>query len=586
MPSVILPTSTSTKRCAIYARKSSEHGLEQDFNSLEAQHELCSAYITSQKHRGWAEVDKVYIDAAQSGGSLDRPALQALLEDVEAGQVDIVVIYKLDRLSRSLLDFVRLMAVFDRNSASFVCITQNFDTGDSLGRLIMNILLTFAQFERELTGDRIRDKKQAMAARGFWTGGRPPFGYDYIDKQLQPNTIEAASVKFIYRRYLALRSIMAVWRECSARGIRSKPWVSHDGEVRGDQPIHRATVRSILCNPIYKGDIKNVDKTYPGQHPALVTKANWKKAAQLRLETHSKRNLQAPADLLPSVIYDCFGRRMSMVRKYRDGRCERHYYSDVTAWGRKHQVPRMRARAAELEKLVLAAISATLSDRKEVRAMLLTIGRRSSRLERIAAGCETASRRVTNGVFDQQIAIMAALVVRVELSTERLKIILRASELERFLEWDGFDFFAAEKRPKSAREITHLIDVPATGGRLSRRLRLPIGPRAANSPARPDPKLLLLMKQVRHAQRLVDTERLESVASLASRMSRNTGHFMKLLRLNYLAPDIVTAIFDGTQPASLTRRTLLDANLPTDWPMQRKLFGFPEQPPLQTSERY
>jgi DNA invertase Pin-like site-specific DNA recombinase len=574
------------KRCAIYARKSSEHGLEQDFNSLEAQRELCSAYITSQKHRGWIETDKVYVDAAQSGGTLDRPALQALLEDVEAGQVDIVLIYKLDRLSRSLLDFVRLMAVFDRNSASFVCITQNFDTGDSLGRLIMNILLTFAQFERELTGDRIRDKKQAMAAKGIWPGGNPPFGYDYIDKGLQPNRTESASVRFMYRRYLALGSIMAVWRECTAKGIRSKPRVTRDGEMRGDQPIHRATVRSILCNPIYRGDIKNLDNTYPGLHASLVTRAEWDKVARLRLETQSRRSLEAPADLLPSRIFDCFGRRMSMMRKYRDGRCERHNNSDVNAWGRDHQVPRMRARAGEFEKLVLASISAMLADRQQVRTMLLTAGRRSSRLEGIAAGCETASRRLLSNAFDQQVAILAAVIVRVELSTERVNILLRASELERFLQWDGFDFFARERLPKNARETTYLLDVPATAGRLSRRLRLPIGPRDKDSSARPDPKLLLLMRQARHAQRLVETERLQPVASLARRMSRNTGHFMKLIRLNYLAPDIVTAILDGTQPTNLTRRELLDANLPTDWPMQRKLFGFPEQPPLQTSERY
>jgi hypothetical protein len=178
------------------------------------------------------------------------------------------------------------------------------------------------------------------------------------------------------------------------------------------------------------------------------------------------------------------------------------------------------------------------------------------------------------------------LISRVELSTERVKIVLRVSELERLLLWDGLDFFAGEKSLKSRREPTHLLDVPAVAVRLSRRLRLPIGPRDENGEARPNQKLLLLLKQVRRAQRLVDSERLEPVSALAKRMSRSTGHFMKLLRLNYLAPDIVTSILDGRQPSNLTRRILIDANLPTDWAMQRKLFGFPEQPPMHTCEKY
>ena len=578
--------STLPRRCAIYARKSSQHGLEQDFNSLEAQKELCSAYILSQQHRGWTQIDRTYVDAAQSGGSLDRPALQRLLSDIEADLVDIVVIYKLDRLSRSLLDFVRLMAVLDRNSVSFVCITQNFDTGDSLGRLIMNVLLTFAQFERELTGDRIRDKRRVMASNGIWIGSHPPFGYDYVDKQLVPNECEAPAVRWMYERYNRCGSIGAVWRECASRGLLSKVRTSKDGEVTGGQPMHRASLRSILCNPVYMGDVTHLGSRYRGRHKPIVSKQLWEAVQRLRLETTARRNDEAPTDRLPSVIFDCYGRRMAMVRKYRNGGCERHYQSYPTAWGKLHRVPRMRAPAEELEKLTIAAISSMLLDREQMRSILLRGGRRECHLEMLSGGCEIASRRVSDASVPQQVAILHALIARLELSRVSLTAVLRVSELERFLTWDGLDFFSVAKPIKHRKERTHLLEVPAIAVRLSRKFRLPIEPRASDWQARPDRKLITLLQQVRRAQQLVDTQRTEPIAELAKRMSRGTGHFMKLLRLNYLAPDIVASILDGTQPDGLTRRELLDANLPMDWSIQRKLFRFPEQPPMQTSERY
>lgn len=574
------------RRCAIYARKSNEHGIEQDFNSLEAQAELCSAYITSQQHRGWAQIGKVYVDAAQSGGTIDRPALQELIADVEANQLDIVVIYKLDRLSRSLLDFVRLMAIFERNAVSFVCITQNFDTGDSLGRLIMNVLLTFAQFEREITGDRIRDKRRAMASKGIWVGSHAPYGYDYADKRLVPNEAEAANVRFMYRRYLALGSMLAVWRETLSKGILSKIRTSRDGEIIGGMPIHRASVRSILCNPVYMGDVTHLGSRHRGSHSPIVSKRLWNAVERRRLATISERRSDAPVDLLPSEIFDSFGRRMAMSRKYRNGGCERLYYSYPTTWGQTHRVPRMRSKANELESLVLAAIEAFLADRERIRSALLATGRRGANLEQASMGCEAASRRLGTALLDQKIAILAALIARVEISRDHLKIILRISEIERFLRWDGLAFFEAGRHPRRSRQPTHLLDVAASGVRLSRRLQLPVEPRDPTSNARPDRRLLLLLQQVRRAQQLIETEREEPVAALAKRMKRNTGHFMKLLRLNYLAPDIITSILDGRQPPKLNRRQLLDADFPTDWPTQRKLFGFPEQSPLETCERH
>jgi site-specific DNA recombinase len=576
---------TFTKRCAIYARKSIENGLERDFNSLEAQCALCSAYITSQQHRGWVEIEKPYIDAGQSGATIDRPGLQTLIADVEAGRIDIIVIYKLDRLSRSLLDFVRLIALLERNSVSFVCITQNFDTGDSLGRLIMNVLLTFAQFERELTSDRIRDKRRAMAMNGIWVGPHAPYGYDYVGKRLVANKTEAAHVRFMFNRYLELGSMSALWRECAAKNLLTKVRARRSGEVVGGLPVTRGSIRFILCNPVYKGMVVHRGTQFPGRHQPLVGERLWNAVEQLRLNNPSERSPLAPPDLLPPVVFDAFGRRMAMVRKYRGGACERYYYSYSTAWGRVHRVPRLRAHAGELEKLTIAALSAFYADREQVRSVLLVAGRRGCNLDRMTAGCERAARRVNELNADQLIEVLAAIVARAELTTDRVKLVLRVAELERFLTWDGLLLFTAQKSTDRS-EATHLLDVPASAVRLSRRLRLPIGPRDAGAAARPSRKLFSLIKRVRQAQHLVDTERDQEVAALAQRMSCSIGHFMKLLRLNYLAPDIVTAILDGTQPPALTRRTLIDANLPTDWPTQRKLFGFPEQPPLRTGERY
>lgn len=573
------------KRCAIYARKSQEPGFKQYLNSLEAQKEICSAYITSQAHRGWVATEKSYVDSAQSGGTLDRPALQELLADIEAGLLDIVVIYKLDRLSRSLLDFVRLMAVFDRNSVSFVCVTQNFDTGDSLGRLIMNVLLTFAQFERELSGDRIRDKRRILASNGFWIGSKPPFGYDYIDKHLVINADEAKIVRRLYQVYLRDRSIGAVWRYCDAKGIKSKVHVSRAGVVRGGMPIHRATVRSILCNPVYAGYVTHLGSRHKARHPAIVSERIWDEVERLRLQTACERDARAPVDLLPGRVFDCFGRRMQVARKYTVTGCKRWYSSYQTAWGDARRVPRMRARVDELEQLVIAALTRFIEERRELRVALLERGHRD--LDVTTAATEVASRRLAGIHEDQKIAILAALISRIEIGTDSVRIVVRIRQLARFLRWDGMTFFEGEKCAKMGREATHVINVPAASGRLVRYLRLPLrAEQTSVAASAPNRSLIRLLKRVREAQVLVDQNSGQSVKEIALKMGFTTGHFMKTLQLNYLAPDIIASIRDGTQPRELTARQLIDATLPLDWALQRRVFRFPEQPPLRSTERY
>jgi site-specific DNA recombinase len=241
-------------RCAVYTRKSSEEGLEQSFNSLDAQREACAAYIDSQRHEGWLALDDRYDDGGYSGGTLERPALQRLIQDIEARRVDTVICYKIDRLSRSLIDFAKLIDVFEQNGVTFVSVTQSFCTRTSMGRLTLNILLSFAQFERELAGERIRDKFAASRAKGMWMGGSPPLGYDARDRKLMVNPAEAELVRLIFRRFLDLGSAFLLIRELNGQGHRTKSWRTQSGTFREGRPFDKGTLYKILRNRTYLGE--------------------------------------------------------------------------------------------------------------------------------------------------------------------------------------------------------------------------------------------------------------------------------------------------------------------------------------------
>ena len=262
-------------RCAIYTRKSSEEGLEQDFNSLDAQRESCEAFIRSQKHEGWVCLSELYDDGGISGATMERPALKRLLADIEADRIDAVVVYKVDRLTRSLNDFAKIVEVFDRQAVSFVSVTQQFNTTTSMGRLTLNMLLSFAQFEREVTGERIRDKIAASKKKGMWMGGLPPLGYDVKDRKLVVNEREAETVRHIYRRYAALGSVLALKEELDRDGVVSKARVDKYGRRTGGRPLARGALYLMLQNRIYRGEIVHKENSYPGEHEAIIDQALW-----------------------------------------------------------------------------------------------------------------------------------------------------------------------------------------------------------------------------------------------------------------------------------------------------------------------
>ena len=257
-------------RCAVYTRKSSEEGLEQSFNSLHAQRDACEAYVRSQISEGWTCLPKAYDDGGISGGTMERPGLKQLLADIAAGQIDVVVVYKVDRLTRSLMDFSRIIEAFDKAGVSFVSVTQAFNTTTSMGRLTLNVLLSFAQFEREVTGERIRDKLAMSKAKGMWMGSVPPLGYDRGDHVLVVNEAEAETVCMIFRRYLQLGSVHTLCAELKTKGVRSKPWVTEKGRALGDAVITRGALFYLLKNRHYLGEIPHKGKNHPGLHPAIV----------------------------------------------------------------------------------------------------------------------------------------------------------------------------------------------------------------------------------------------------------------------------------------------------------------------------
>src|SRR6202041_3057850 len=262
-------------RCAVYTRKSSEEGLEQEFNSLDAQREACEAYIVSQRHEGWITLAAGYDDGAYSGGTMERPALQRLLEDIRARKIEIVVVYKVDRLTRSLADFAKIVEILDAQGVSFVSVTQAFNTTSSMGRLTLNILLSFAQFEREVTGERIRDKIAASKKKGMWMGGLPSLGYDVKDRKLIVNETEAATVRHIFRRYVELKSVRELKEDLDCAGIVSKIRTASDGSPYGGQSLARGALYLMLQNRIYRGEIVHKGKSYPGDHEAIIDETLW-----------------------------------------------------------------------------------------------------------------------------------------------------------------------------------------------------------------------------------------------------------------------------------------------------------------------
>ncbi|MGE4431066.1 MAG: recombinase family protein [Sphingobium sp.] len=504
------------RQCAIYTRKSTEEGLDQAFNSLDAQRDACTAYVMSQCHEGWELLPELYDDGGYSGGTMERPGLQHLLADVAAGRVDVIVVYKVDRLTRSLADFAKIVEILDRNTASFVSVTQAFNTTTSMGRLTLNVLLSFAQFEREVTGERIRDKIAASRARGMWMGGVVPLGYEVQDRKLIVVPGDAERVRMIFSRYLALGSVAALAQDLLERGIRSRERVSRTGRRYGNVPFSRGALYLVLRNRLYRGEIMHRGTAYPGEHDAIVDADMFERAGALL--RHNRNNHvngvhAAEPSLLIGKLWDGLGRRMSPGHTTRRTRRYRYYASRIDGDGGKEKA--WRVPAGDMEGLVLNQLSRRYGDHTT----------------------STSERR----------AFIADKIDRVEVHPDRVDI--------RFC--DGEE-----------------ASVAAAIIRRGRETRLAVAPHP-DQPARRDPALIKLLLKAQGARKAVEGSEGASIVEIATQQGYSRDYFGVLLRIAYLAPDIVTAILEGRQPVPLNRQRLARAtNLPVDWQAQREMLGF------------
>jgi DNA invertase Pin-like site-specific DNA recombinase len=338
-------------RCAVYTRKSSEEGLEQEFNSLHAQREACESYIASQRSEGWVLVRDQYDDGGISGGTLERPGLKRLLADIEDGLVDVVVVYKIDRLSRSLMDFSKLVEVFDRNGVTFVSVTQSFNTTTSMGRLTLNILLSFAQFEREVTAERIRDKVRASRMKGMWMGGCPPLGYEVKDRKLIENPADASHVRWVFARFIEIGSGTELARELAERGVTT---------ARGHR-IDKKFIYRMLNNRVYIGEAVHKGTSYPGEHTAIIEREVWDKVHAILTESPRKRAARTRADtpaLLRGLLYGPDGAAFSPTHTRKGGRLYRYYVSQTVLKHGAGSCPVSRVPAGEIETAVIDQLRA------------------------------------------------------------------------------------------------------------------------------------------------------------------------------------------------------------------------------------
>jgi site-specific DNA recombinase len=567
-------------RCAIYTRKSSDEGLDQAFNSLDAQREACAAYIVSQKHEGWTVLPTLYDDGGFSGGTLDRPALQRLLADISARKVDVVVVYKIDRLTRSLFDFAKIVEAFDARNVSFVSITQQFNTTTSMGRLTLNVLLSFAQFEREVAGERIRDKIAASKKKGMWMGGLPPLGYDARDRKLVINKDEARTVLHIFSRYVDLRSVRALKEDLDSAGIRSKHRTLQDGTVYGGRTLSRGVLYLMLQNRIYRGEITHKGNAYPGEHKPIVDKALWDKVQAIlaanRVDRATGVNVQHPS-LLAGLVFDESGQRLTPTHTVKKGTRYRYYVSKSLVTGAaKDSAQGRRVPAGNLESLVVGKLRAFLADKGAILSAISDTAKIGAEQQRLIARGRQVSDEFPTLSPDATRSSLMTLVQRIDITPEHVEIRVYRQGLHDLLAAPSIEPTLVPPAPRNYDADVVTFKVEAHLQRVGREMKLVVD--NAENQAEADPGLLrIIVRAHDFHERLIRDPDL-TVPAIANQERLTIGYLSRLLRLPSLAPDIVTAIINGKHPPQLSAKRLmrLALKLPTDWADQRKLLGFAE----------
>ena len=542
-------------RCAIYTRKSTDEGLDQDFNSLEAQRESCAAYIMSQTHEGWEALDTRYDDGGFSGWSLERPALRALMADIEKGVIDIVVVYKVDRLTRSLADFAKLVELFDRQKASFVSVTQAFNTTNSMGRLTLNVLLSFAQFEREVTAERIRDKFRASKEKGMWMGGQPPLGYDIEHRKLVVNQTEVERVRLIFQRYLELGSVLRLMKDLESRGICSKRWVTQKGNARGGSTFTRGALYALLQNPVYIGRIRHKDKVHDGQHEAIIDDETWEAAQNLlarnRHESRTKTNAKFPSLLAGLLVHED-----GAAYRPRQGRkkgCNHHYYVHPSGTLPVHEV----------DSLVVNELIALLERQAELCQIIGTDD--PYQMDVVGSKAQSTSAKLK---LHPRRDVVLQMVDKVTVGEKQISIAINRLGLESLL-----TNVPASTQIEDGTKTPHLIKRSFQLKRCGNGRKLIIGQREAGDTPQPDPSLLRAIARA-HAW-FGDLKSGLNYKEIASRNAIDERLVARTVRLAFLAPDITKAILSGLEPKGLTSEQLVRLpKLPASWNEQRSLLGF------------
>ena len=553
-------------RCAIYTRKSTEDGLEQEYNSLDAQYDACTAYALSQRHEGWTVTKDRYDDGGFSGGTLERPGLKRLLADIEAGKVDIILLYKIDRLTRSLSDFAKIVEILDRKGASFVSITQSFNTTTSMGRLTLNMLLSFAQFEREVTGERIRDKIYASKRKGIWMGGPVPLGYDVVERKLVVNEPEAEQVRDIMQLYLTSSSVPELVEILARNGSYTKIQQRKDGETKGGVHFKRGNLYHLLSNRVYRGMTVHKGEAFDGEHEAIVSEEQWNQVqAKLAKQGQggSSRKVSPRTGVLAGLIYDAEGKAMVLTHTQKGNR-RFHYYANRYETLGDSSASRVNAR--DIENIVVDQLSQTLASGNKVQSMLMDGSYTSEQLHDVISRCSKLANDLSSFKYAQKQEILRNVLGRIELHEDRVVIRMDNRSLLNIVRADN----TVQPAPTNL-----AIERQAVRLRRGKALRLVIPPTSSDSSVElRDEKLIALIAESRTIMTQITKNPGRSIPALATEQGRCRVRMMKVAKLACLAPDIVTAIIEGRQPTKLTPSKLLSADLPLAWAEQKRVLGF------------
>ncbi len=526
-------------RCAIYTRKSSEEGLEQDFNSLDAQREACEAYIKSQMHEGWVLLDKQYNDGGYSGGTMERPAFKELLKDIENDEVDIVVVYKVDRLTRSLMDFSKIIDVFDRHETSFVSITQQFNTTTSMGRLTLNILLSFAQFEREVTGERIRDKIAASKKKGMWMGGKVPLGYSKEDKKLVIYNEDAQKVQTLFEKYLELKSIPKLMQYLKENEIKTKT----------DKYFSKGQLYHLLSNRVYIGKITHKDKVYDGEHEAIICDDFFEKVQKLLYENKVDKTCGVKCSsnsLLAGLIYDDLGNKMTPSHSNSHGRRYRYYISRALKnneeTGSVSKIP-----AGEVEKFVIETTKEFLQDKKQIQKIVSEYKiSKQNKLIYIAQDIQDYSEP----------KLIRAIIHKIMVSKNLIEITYNETSIKKVL-----NALANNQEivvPDKNEELTPIViskNIKIT--QLSRNDNILILNAKEYDTPEPNPYLVNAIvksfyyhKQIQLGKTIEDLQTEEGL--------KDSKYIRNIMNLKYISPELTEQILNGTQPKYLSLQKLIN----------------------------